>query len=629
MQNQRAARLSSPFEKGGSRGIWPFPEGNANSIRKAIQAVSLARFAFFFLTVGLLASGSPGAQEVQFVDVTEQSGIAFVHVNGASGKYYAIETMCPGCGLFDCDGDGDLDLYLINGAPLPGFQTPVTPTNRLYRNDGGWRFVDVTVESGTGDTGYGMGCAVGDYDNDGDLDLYVTNFGCNVLYRNEGDGRFVDVTARAGVGDARWSSSAAFVDYDADGRLDLYLANYADFRLEDNRICSLPNTDIPGYCHPDVYPGTGDVLYRNEGDDAFRDVTREAGVYLPNGRGLGVLCMDFDSDGDVDIYVANDTMENYLFENGGDGTFSEVGLLSGAAFNEMGHTEAGMGVDGADVDGNGYPDIIIGHLASETNTLYMNNGDGTFTDMTAVLGIAAPSLVNVTFGQVFLDADNDGDADAFAANGHVVDNIGLVSDVYTYRQANKLYENVERGRFVDASARFGPAMQIRRASRGLAAGDIDNDGDVDLLVANVADRVDLLWNDGGNRNNWLMVKLVGGQGSGVGGQGSGESRQAWSNRDGIGARVTVVSGDLRQVKEVHSAASYQSAQDLRLHFGLGQRQRVDVVEVRWPSGRVERIPDVTPNRMLVVEEGAGWRETNLAQDAAQRGRRTDAENIRD
>jgi len=595
------------MQNGLNRAAYPVERGDGGMLHFSFFILYVA---FSSLVIGFLPFGSPGAQEAQFVDVTEQAGIAFVHVNGASGKYYAIETMCPGCGLFDYDGDGDLDLYLINGAPLPGFQAAVTPTNRLYRNDGGWRFADVTVGSGTGDSGYGMGCAVGDYDNDGDLDLYVTNFGPNALYRNEGDGTFSDVTARAGVGDTRWSSSSAFVDYDVDGNLDLYLANYADFRLEDNRICSLPNTDIPGYCHPDVYPGTGDVLYRNEGDDVFRDVTREAGLYQPDGRGLGVLCIDFDGDGDVDIYVANDTMENYLFENGGDGTFSEVGLLSGAAFNEMGHTEAGMGVDAADVDGNGYLYVIIGHLASETNTLYINNGDGTFADMSAILGISAPSLVNVTFGQVFLDADGDGDADVFAANGHVVDNIELVSEVYTYRQANKLYENVDRGRFVDASARFGPAMQIRRASRGLAAGDIDNDGDVDVLVANMADRVDLLRNDGGNRNNWLMVKLIGG----AGGSAPDAGR---SNRDGIGARVTVVSGDLRQVKEVHSAASYQSAQDLRLHFGLGQ-QRVDVVEVRWPSGRVEQIQDVTPNRLLVVEEGTGWREVDFSTGEQER-----------
>ena len=539
-----------------------------------------------------------GAQEVRFVDVTDQVGIDFVHVNGASGEKYAVETMCAGCGLLDYDGDGDLDVYLVNGAALPGFEEDEAPVNRLYRNDGsasGWAFFDVTVASGAGDPGYGMGCSAGDYDNDGNLDLYVTNFGSNALYQNRGDGTFRDVTQEAGVGGDRWSSSSVFVDYDRDGDLDLYVVNYVDFRLEDNRFCDLRNLGIRAYCHPDVYPGAPDALYRNDGGGAFRDVTQEAGVYRPGGRGLGVVCTDYDRDGDLDIYVANDSMENYLFANLGDGTFEELGLMSGAAFNEMGHTEAGMGVDCADVDGNGALDIVIGHLDSETSTVYLNNGDGTFSDMTSASGVGGSTLMDVTFGLVCLDADNDGDVDFFAANGHVVDNIDLVSDLVPYKQPNKLFENTG-GRFVDASDRFGPGLAIRKASRGLAAGDIDSDGDIDLLVNNVADRPTLLRNDGGNQSNWLTVKLVGGRGSGVRGQG-------WSNRDGIGARVIVVSGGLRQVKEARSACSYQSASDLRVHFGLGQGQRVDMLEVRWPSGRVDQMQGVAPNRVLTIREG--------------------------
>ena len=550
------------------------------------------------------------SQEVQFLDVTAKVGIDFVHTNGASGEKFAVETMCAGCGLFDYDGDGDLDVYLTNGAPLPGFQMAQTPVNRLYRNDGeaaGWTFSDVTNSSGVGDPGYGMGCAVGDYDNDGNLDLYVTNFGANVLYRNNGDGTFANRTREAGVGNDRWSTSAAFFDADNNGNLDLYVVNYVDFRLEDNRLCNAPDGS-KAYCHPDVYPGVADVLYRNNGDGTFIDIAREAGVYQPEGKGLGVICTDYDRDGDLDIYVANDTMENYLYANSGEGTFEEVGLLSGTAFNEMGQSEASMGVDFADVDGDGFSDILIGHLDMETNTLYKNGGNGTFTDVTVTVGMGAPSLLRVTFGLVFLDADNDGDVDAFAANGHVQDNIELMSDVVTYKQLNQLFENVGGGRFEDASARFGPGLDILKASRGLAAGDFDNDGDVDLLVANIAERPELLRNNGGNRNNWLSVKLIGGARKVSNLNAKREPRNSkrfFSNRDGIGARVTVVSGDLRQVKELHSAYSYLSAGDFGIHFGLGNRSSVDLVEIQWPAGGVDRIEAVAVNQLLVVVEGKG------------------------
>ena len=580
-----------------------------------------------------------GAQDVQFVDVTGQSGIDFVHVNGASGEKFPVETMCAGCGFLDYDGDGDLDVYLVNGAPLPGFKAEQTPVNRLYRNDGaaaGWTFTDVTGASGAGDSGYGMGCVAGDYDNDGDQDLYVTNWGPNVLYRNEGNGTFTDVTDQAGVGNALWGSAAAFFDYDRDGDLDLYVANYLDSRLDNNKFCSsLRSMGKRAYCHPDEYPGVPDVLYRNEGDGTFTDVTREAGVYQPGGKGLGVVCTDYDGDGDLDLYVANDSMENYLFDNSGNGTFEEVALLVGVAFNEAGQAEAGMGVDCADVDGDGFLDLMIGHLDNETNTLYRNEGGGMFTDVTPTSGIGPPTLLKVAFGMVFLDVENDGDADAFAANGHVLDNISLVSDQVPYKQPNQLFENVGGGRFVEASERYGPGLDIVKASRGLAAGDYDNDGDVDLLVANIAEGPDLLRNEGGNGENWLMVKLVGGARGGmrnanfgnqgissreerrsgegmpnprseVGGEGPGDRV---SNRDGIGARVTVVAGDLRQVKEVHCGASYLAANDLRVHFGLGKREGVDSLEVRWPSGIVDRLDGVGVNRLVVIREGEarrGW-----------------------
>ncbi|HAA73687.1 TPA: hypothetical protein DCE37_01020 [Candidatus Latescibacteria bacterium] len=527
-----------------------------------------------------------------FLNVTSESGIDFRHVNGASGRKYSIETMGGGVGLFDYDSDGDLDAYFVNGASLPGFTIDHTPINRLYRNDtteDGTRFVDVTEGAGVGHAGYGMGCAVGDYDNDGDVDLYVTNFGPNVLYRNNGDGTFSDVTDVAGVGDAQWTSSAGFLDYDADGDLDIYAVGYVQFTLEGNKLC--PGRDgKPGYCAPDVYEGARDILYRNEGEGSFTDVSKTTGVDR-EGRGMGLVATDFDRDGDLDIYIANDEMENFLFDNRGDEVFEEVGLFSGAAYNEQGEPEAGMGVDYSDIDGDGLYDLLIGHYDDETSTLYRNLGNQMFSDETTTTGIGPPSRLKVTFGLVFADLDNDGDEDAFVVNGHVVDNVEVGSDVATYKQPNQLMEN-RGGRFVDASDEAGPGLGIVKASRGLAAGDLDNDGDIDLLVGNVMDRPDLLINQSGG-GNWLLVDLVGGAGR--------LERKGWSNRDGIGARITVTSDDRRQVKDLKGAASYQSANDLRTHFGLADAEVCDI-EVIWPSGRVTNLKSVTPNQILVIKE---------------------------
>ena len=545
----------------------------------------------FFLLYSVIAS-SLSAGEFQFIDVTKERGIDFVQVNGASGKKYSIETMGGGVGLFDYDGDGDLDAYLVNGASLPGFETSETPVNRLFRNEGadaGWTFVDVTEDAGVGDPGYGMGCAVGDYDNDGDLDLYVTNFGANVLYRNKGDGTFEDVTASAGVGDAQWTSSAAFLDYDADGDLDLYSLNYVQFTLETNKLC--PGQDGKyGYCSPDVYDGGVDVLYRNDGNGTFTDVSEQVGIHR-EGRGMGLVSTDFDRDGDLDIYVANDEMENFLYDNLGDGTFEEIGLLSGAAYNEVGEAEAGMGVDFADIDGDGLYDLLIGHYDDETSTLYKNLGQQMFSDETTTTGIGPPSRLRVTFGLVFADLDNDADSDAFVVNGHVLDNIEEGSDVATYKQPNQIMHN-EGGRFTDASAGAGSGVELIKASRGLAAGDIDNDGDIDFLVGNVNDSADLLVNTTPS-GNWLTLALEGGAGRGQSGR--------WSNRDAVGARVVLTSQSGKQVKDVRSAASYQSANDLRVHFGLGEAETCQV-EVIWPSGRVSRMDDVHANRFVKIDE---------------------------
>ena len=536
-----------------------------------------------------------GEQGVQFVDVTAQANVGFRHVHGGSGRKYFVETMGAGCGFFDYDNDGDLDLYAVNGAALPGFAGDVTPTNRLYRNNGDGTFTDVTERAGVGDTGYGKGCVAGDIDNDGDLDLYVANYGPNLLYRNNGDGTFTDVTERAGVGDSHWGAGCAFLDYDNDGDLDLYAANYLDYSLDDPRIDLIPYivdyqgapvTDLKTYPHPHNFNGVPDRLYRNNGDGTFTDVADAAGVANAEGKSLGVVVIDYDDDGDPDLYVANDMVGNFLYRNEGDGTFAEVGLISGVAYDENGQEEGGMGVDAGDYDNDGRMDLIVTNFQHETYTLYHNNGDGTFSDVSFASDTGRVTRPYLGWGVGFFDYDNDGYGDLFAANGHVQDNIERLDRSTSYPQRNLLFHNNGEGTFADASLKSGDGMRLVKASRGTAFGDYDNDGDVDLFVLNANERSDLLRNDGGNRNNHLTVRTVG----------------TVSNRDGIGARVRVVSGRLRQVKEVRSGSSYLSQNDLRVHFGLGRRSTVDTLEIRWPSGVVQVLKDVPVNQFLTVTE---------------------------
>ena len=537
----------------------------------------------FFLLLLLLSV--PLYANPRFHDATQEAGIDFVHVNGANGQKFVIETVGPGGGFFDYDGDGRLDIYLINGAAVPGTDYDPAPQNALYRNRGDGTFADVTAHAGVGDTGYGMGCAVGDYDNDGDLDLYVTNFGANVLYRNEGDGTFADVTGAAQVGDEGWGASAAFADIDRDGFVDLYVGNYHNFSYTNHRVCAEGGSGLQLYCGPEAFDGVTDVLYRNEGDGTFADITTAAGLGSAEGKELGVVFSDVDLDGDPDLYLANDKTLNFLYLNDGTGHFADEALLAGVAYNEDGDVEAGMGVDMGDYDNDGDPDLFVTNFQWETNTLYKNLGDGTFVDETFLAGLGKGSIAYLSWGTRFFDVDNDGDRDLFIANGHLESDVEQYENA-TFPQRNQLFLNVGDGRF-EEYAEDGGALSLKRVSRGAAFGDYDDDGDIDVLVANVADRPTLMRNDGAG-GQWVRLRL--------------EGRD--SNRAGIGTRVEVTSGGRVQTDEVRSGASYLSQSDVQLHFGLGAVTSIERVVVYWPSGRVEEYADLGVNQEHLLVEGA-------------------------
>ena len=529
--------------------------------------------------------------EIQFTDISPSSGVSFKHANGKSGRYYFIETVASGGGFIDYDGDGDLDIYLLNGTDIPGFEPEEPLSNVLYRNNGDGTFIDVTEESGVGNEGgYGMGLAVADYDNDGDDDLFLTNFGENVLYRNNGDGTFTDATLQTRLTTPRnpmFSTSAAFVDYDRDGHLDLFVCGYVDFTFESNKRCVRDN--IRSYCDPDVYNGVADLLFHNNGDGTFTDVSAAAGIANPEGKGLGVVCGDYDGDGWPDIFVANDRTPDFLYHNNGDGTFTDEALLSGVAYGEDGIARAGMGADFGDYDHNGSPDIYVTNFSMEPNSLFRNNANGTFTETTFGAGVGNPTLTFLAFGTAFFDYDNDGWLDLFAANGHVIDNVEKFDQSVTYAETNQIFRNNRDGRFTDVSDRLGAPFQVRRVHRAAAFGDMDNDGDIDVLVTNVNGRPELLRNDGGNQQHSLLIGAVGNR----------------SNRNGIGAQITVVAGDLRQHKEVRTTYSFMSSNDARVHFGLGAYTAVDSIIVDWPSGVQDRLADIHADQRITIEEGAG------------------------
>ena len=530
----------------------------------------------------LFAQSTPAQnRDVRFTDVTAALDIEFRHNNGERGKKYFIEPIGSGVALFDFDNDTDLDLYFVNGSDLPGATSSILPTNRLYRNDGD-TFTDVTNTASVGDTGYGLGCCVGDYNNDGFTDLYVTNYGVNVLYRNNGDGTFTDVAETAGVDNDQFSSGCAFVDVDADGYLDLYVVNYVQFDPDTNPACT--RQGIPTYCTPEALLGAADVFYRNNSDGTFTDVSEQVGVGKANGKGLGVVCGDVDNDGDIDIFVANDTTPNFLYLNEQNGVkMTEDALFAGVALSEEGRAYSGMGANLGDFDNDGYLDIVITNFQDQTNSLYHNAQSGFFTEMSFAKGIGERSLPYLAWGVDFVDFNNDGWLDLFIANGHLDDNIAEIDPIGTYAQPNQLFLN---NRGINFSENPDAAIAQQKVSRGTAFGDIDNDGDIDIVVSNLKDTPTILRNDRNNAAQWLGVKLIG----------------THCNRNAIGARVTVVSGDLTQMREVKSGSGYLSQNDLRLHFGLGNAVSVDALTVQWLCGNIQTLQNIKTNQMLVISE---------------------------
>ncbi|MBN2476331.1 MAG: CRTAC1 family protein [Pirellulales bacterium] len=526
------------------------------------------------------------AVPIQLKDVTAETGITFRHTDGGSGRRYIVETVSAGLALFDYDGDGDIDIYFLNGAPLPGTKVETSPTNALYRNDGGWKFTDVTAEAGVGDTGYGLGVAVGDYDNDGDPDLFLNNFGPNVLYRNNGDGTFSDVTLQAGLADgSRVGAGACFLDMDADGDLDLYAANYLEFTYE----MHVPATSrgFPVYVNPRNYPALPDHVYRNNDDGTFTDVSEQSGVAAHAGWGMGMVCADFDNDGDTDVFVANDVAENFLFQNDGTGKFEEVALMAGAAYDLDGTAQGSMGVDCGDYNNDGLLDFYLTSYQSQLTALYKNLGNGVLEDVRFLSGATLGTHPYVTWGNGFVDFDLDGDRDVFVACGHLLDNVELFDDTTSYHVRNIVYMNTGDGHFLNVSDQCGDGLAVKLSSRGAAFDDLDNDGDVDAVILNSRREPTILRNDSVPGNHWLQIRL----------------RGTKTNRDGVGARVKVAAGDLTQVDEVHGGRGYQSHYGSRLCYGLGKRTRIDRIEVRWIGGGVDVLENVGVDRLLTITEG--------------------------
>jgi enediyne biosynthesis protein E4 len=536
-----------------------------------------------------------------FVDVTAQAGVTFVHQAPHSSRKYLLETMGSGVALFDYDNDGRLDLFLVNGAPFPDFvpkgtvlqKTGPEYWNRLYHQKPDGTFEDVTEKAGLEGVGYGMGVAVGDYDNDGYEDLYVTGLGGNHLYHNNGNGTFTDVTAKAGVGGSGWSTSAAWVDLDGDGLLDLVVLRYIVWDWDD--VWCGPK-DNRGYCHPDVFPPISMLVYHNNGDGTFTEEAHQLGLDKP-GKALGVAIADYDRDGHPDIFVANDSMVEFLFHNKGNGTFEEQGLESGVAVDGDGRTFAGMGVDFADYDNDGWPDLVVDNLANQKYALFHNAGDGTFSYDSYVTGVGGVTLLHSGWGIRFIDYDNDGWKDLIVAQGHDLDTIEKTFPDLHYREPPLLLRNVGGKKFVNVGPVSGDVFRQRWVGRGLAIGDIDNDGRVDAVITENGGPAHILMNRTATANHWIGFKLVGHR----------------SNRDGIGAVIRVETSKGSQWVTVSTTSSYLSSSDVRAHFGLGADTHARTVEIRWPSGIVQTLANVAGDQYLRVDEPAGAPNAKLTR----------------
>ena len=537
------------------------------------------------------SSPARSAGPIEFRDMTKQAGILFKHNSGAFGKKYLPETMGSGVCVLDYDNDGWQDILFVNSMDWPGHKGAAKSYPALYHNNKDGTFTDVTREAGLAMESYGLGCAVADYDNDGFEDIYITTVGSNHLFHNLGNGKFADVTVKAGVADPGFSTSAVWFDYDNDGKLDLFVTHYIDWSIAKDQYCTLDNKN-KSYCTPQTYKGESSTLFHNRGDGTFENVTKRAGLYDPTGKSLGVAMLDYDNDGWMDLFVANDTEPNKLYHNNHNGTFTDVAVQVGVAFSESGRVRAGMGVDAGDYDGSGWQSLVIGNFTNESMSLYRNDGSGLFVDEEISSGIRQMSLQALTFGCFFFDYDLDGRLDIFAANGHVSDDISVVQPTLKYAQPAILFHNSGNRKFEDASAKVGPAMQQPVVGRGAAYLDYDNDGDLDLVITANNGPARLLRNENGNQNDMLRVKLVGTR----------------SNRDGIGARVTVTtSSGTRLFRMVKTGSSYASQSELPLTFGLGTPQagRTVGLEIVWPSGQKDSLSKIGANQFITVKEGSG------------------------
>src|ERR1700728_982906 len=545
-----------------------------------------------FLNAAHLPSKTINAPiSVRFTDIRKSAGITFVQDSTETNEKYYLETMGTGVGWIDYDQDGLMDLYFVQSGATAAYK-PSTPLHSaLYRNNGDGTFTDVAEKAHVGGEGhYGQGVAVADYDNDGFPDMYVTGYGRAILYHNNGNGTFTDVTAKSGVADeGGWSTSAGWFDYDKDGWLDLVVTNYIDWSPKNNMWCGERRPGYRSYCHPGNYKGQRIKLYHNNHDGTFSDVSDASGVGKPEAKGMGVVLADFNNDGWPDIAIANDSWPNFLFLNKHDGSFEDVSLISGIAASEDGRYEAGMGIDAADVDGDGWQDVYITHLDFELNRLYHNNHDGTFTDDTFNSGIGNKAVLMSGVSMKFLDYDNDGWNDILQLNGAMLDNVSLYHAEVSYQEPLLMFRNLGKGRFDKVSESLGPDFVHPIVGRGLATADYDNDGDIDIVTNNRGDYPSLLRNDGGNANHWLTVQLIGTK----------------SNRDGIGASLKLTSQGFAHVEQAKGGMSYMSASDPRIHFGLGKLTTIDSLEITWPSGQVDRLTNLSIDQIIAVKEGVG------------------------